>query len=79
MARFMINLLPDLKCYENSLNLVPSLIHSTFMEHQLCARHYSKAGPALTELKGTRKAETTQKSHLISSTRPPTHSVTLYA
>lgn len=33
MDWFMISLLPDLNCYGNSLNLISSLIHSTFIEH----------------------------------------------
>lgn len=41
MDCFMINLLPDLKYYENSLNLIPSLIQSTFIEHLLCTRDSS--------------------------------------
>lgn len=51
MDWFVISLLPDLKCYENSLNLIPSLTHSTFIEHLLCTSHSSRPGPPLMELK----------------------------
>lgn len=33
-----ISLLPALKCYGNTLNLIPSLIHSTFIEHLRCTK-----------------------------------------